>query len=275
MLSKVPPRQQTYLANVLSQAESGWTPALREQYFKWFAEAFSYQGGRSYVGFVDKARKSALALVDQSDFDFYSKLSGDSLLTQSGNDLANLPSAEGPGRRWTMEEAAPMLKEELVNCDFDNGKKMFAAVLCSACHTVRGEGGSIGPDLTQLGTRFSPADILDHTINPDKEISDQYAATVFTMNDGSSVLGRVTSEDEANYYISQNPFTPEVLKTVPKDEVVSSKHSIVSVMIPGLVNRLNEDELRNLLAFLVAGGNPDNEIFAPQSGSAKATSDIK
>jgi putative heme-binding domain-containing protein len=275
MLSKVPPRQQTYLATVLSQATSGWTPALREKYFKWFAEAFGYQGGRSYVGFVDKARKSALALVDQADFDFYNKLSGDSLLTKSGNDLANLPSAEGPGRRWSMEEAAPMLQEELINCDFENGKKMFAAALCSACHTVRGEGGLIGPDLTQLGTRFSPADILDHTINPDKEISDQYAATVLTLKDGSSVLGRLTSEDDANYYLSQNPFTPEVLKTVPKNDVVSTKHSTVSVMIPGLVNRLNENELKNLLAFLVAGGNPDNAVFAPQSRAANATSDAK
>lgn len=262
MLSKVPPRQQTYYATVLSAAKKGWTPELREQYFSWFAEAFTYQGGRSYVGFIDKARKMALANVPPDGFDAYNKLSGDSLLTTSGNDLANLPSAEGPGRRWTIEEAAPLLGDPLTNRDFERGKKMFAATLCSSCHSMQGEGGSIGPDLNQLGTRFSATDILDNTINPNKEVSDQYAATIFSMKDGSSILGRLTNEDGENYYISQNPFTPQVVRTIPKENVTGTKLSNVSVMLPGLINRLNEEELKDLLAYLVAGGNSNHNVFA-------------
>ena len=262
MLSKVPPRQQTYYATVLSEAETGWTPELREQYFMWFDKAFTFQGGRSYIGFIDKARKGALAHVPKDKYDFYNKLSGDSLLTASGNDLANLPSPEGPGRRWTMEEAMPLLSDGLTNRNFEEGKKMFAAALCSSCHMMQGEGGSIGPDLTQLGTRFTEKDILDHTINPSKEVSDQYAATIFSMKDGSSVLGRLTNEDDEKFYISQNPFAPQVLRAIPKDEVISTKQSQVSLMLPGLINRLNEEELKNLLAYLVAGGNKDDRVFS-------------
>jgi len=268
MLSKVPPRQQTYYATVLSQATTGWTPELREQYFKWFANAFTYQGGRSYIGFIDKARKGALAHVPKDKFDFFNKLSGDALLTASGNDLANLPSPEGPGRRWTMEEAKPLLGDELIHRNFEQGKKMFAAALCSSCHTMQGEGGSIGPDLTQLGTRFSAADILENTIDPNKEVSDQYAATIFSMKDGSSILGRLTNEDDEKYYVSQNPFAPEVQRAIPKSEVVGTKLSKVSVMLPGLINRLNEDEVKDLLAYLVAGGNKDNKVFADNGSPA-------
>ncbi len=269
MLSKVPPAQQTYLAVVLSEANTGWTPELRDQYFKWIANAFTYKGGVSYIGFIDKARKKALAHTPPEKFDYYNKLSGDSLLMPGGNDLANLPSPEGPGRRWTMDEAAPLLGDGLSGRNFDRGKAMFAATLCSTCHSMRGEGGNIGPDLTQIGTRFSVKDILANTIDPNKEISDQYASTVFTMKDGSSIVGRLTNEDGDKYYVSQNPFAPQTIREIAKKDVASTKFSAVSLMLPGLINSLNEDELKDLLAYMVSGGNKDHEVYTGPVASKK------
>lgn len=138
---------------------------------------------------------------------------------------------------------------------------MFIATSCAACHVMRGEGGSIGPDLTQLGTRFSTKDMLEAILEPNKVVSDQYAATVFTMKDGSSVLGRVTNETDEAYVIFQNPFAPDVTREIPKSEVVSTKYSYTSLMFPGLVNRLNEEELKDLLAYLMSGGNAEHEVY--------------
>lgn len=261
MLSKVPPAQQTYLSIVLSEASSGWTPELQEQYFKWFANAFTYKGGVSYVGFIDKARKKALAHAPKDKMNYYDTLSGAKLLTESGNDIADLPQPKGPGKRRKMEDVATLLEQPLAHRDFEQGKNMFAATLCSSCHTMRGEGSNIGPDLTQVGTRFSAKDILEHTLDPNKEISDQYAATIFTMKDGSSILGRLINEDEGKYVVSQNPFSPQTLRDIPKADVVSLGHSQVSLMLPGLTNRLNDEELKDLIAYMVAGGNPDHEVY--------------
>ena len=138
---------------------------------------------------------------------------------------------------------------------------MFAAVLCHPCHTMREEGGSIGPDLTQLGTRFSAKDMLVHIVDPNKEVSDQYAATVLVLKDGSSVLGRVAREDDEKYYISQNPYAPDVLREVPKRDVTSTKLSRISLMPPGLINRLDNEELKDLIAYLMAGGNKDSQVY--------------
>ncbi len=268
MLSNVPPAQQTYLATVLSEASTGWTPELQEKYFKWFANAFTYKGGRSYVGFIDKARKKALAHAPADKTGYYDTLSGGALLTESGNDLANLPQPKGPGKRRSKEEALAILDEPLVNRDFINGKNMFAATLCSSCHAMRSEGGSIGPDLTQVGTRFSAKDILEHTIDPSKEVSDQYASTVLVLKDGSSILGRLVNEDDAKYYVSQNPFTPQALREVLKTDVVSTKLSKVSLMLPGLIGRLNDDEIKDLIAYLIAGGNPEHEVYTGKTSSS-------
>lgn len=261
MLASVPPAQQTYYATVLGGAEEGWTDELREEYFGWIYNAFEYKGGRSYVGFIDRARKMALTHVPEARFEYYNDLSGDSLLTSSGNDLAIATvQPEGPGRRWTVEEALPLM-DSLQGRDLENGKAMFAATQCLSCHNMQGEGGIVGPDLTQLGTRFTPEDILHATIIPSEEVSDQYAATNFYLNDGSSIVGRLVNEDETTYYVSQNPFAPQNLREISKSDVTSTKISDVSVMMPGMINRLNAEELKDLMAYLVSGGNPDHEAL--------------
>ena len=114
-----------------------------------------YKGGRSYVGFLDRARKMALASVDPSDFEKYDELSGGKLLSASGNDIIEPGiQPEGPGKRWTVDEALAVV-DNLGAQDYLRGKAMYQATLCQSCHTMQGEGGIVGPDLTQLGTRFS------------------------------------------------------------------------------------------------------------------------
>ncbi|WP_199879933.1 c-type cytochrome [Arundinibacter roseus] len=263
-LEKMPPAQQTYLATMLSAAKTGWTPQTQEKYMKWFRKAFSYQAGRSYIGFMDKARKMALANVPEGKREAYDKLSGGDLLTKNGNDLAQSVYPKGPGRRWETETALPLV-ENLANRNFQQGKDMYNAITCGRCHVMAGEGGNIGPDLTQLATRFSTKDILESIIEPNKVISDQYAATQLVLKNGESIVGRITNEDKTAYYVSQNPFAPDMVEKVLKKDVVSSKYSSVSIMLPGLINSLNEEELKDLVAYLKAGGNEKNPIFSAQA----------
>jgi len=269
MLEKLPPAQQTYYATMLSSAKTGWTPAERDQYFKWFANAFKYQGGRSYIGFIDKARKLALAHVPKEQVERYNKLSGAELLTTSGNDIAGDYVPKGPYRPWKVETALAVVDSGLTNRNFETGKKIFSAALCSRCHAMGGQGGDIGPDLTQLGTRFSNKDILESIIYPDKAVSDQYASTIFTLKNGQSVVGRLVNEDKTSYSISQNPFAADQLRKIPKKDVASKKYSTVSIMLPGLINSLNGDELKDLVAYLKSGGNQANPVYKADAGTSK------
>ncbi|MFD3003765.1 c-type cytochrome [Pontibacter toksunensis] len=263
MLASVPPAQQTYYATALSAAKTGWTPELREEYFKWMYNAFNYKGGRSYVGFVDKARKAALSNVPKSQFAYYNTISGDSLLSGGGLELANANSyqPQGPGRRWTVEEALPLVENNLSQRNLEQGKAIYAATLCKSCHSMGGEGGFVGPDLSQLGNRFTPKDILEAIIHPDSVISDQYAATVFHLKDGSSVVGRLTNENDNTYFVSQNPFAPQILREIPKSDVTRTKQSEVSPMVANLINRLNPEELQDLMAYLISAGNKKHKVY--------------
>jgi len=269
MLAKVPPLQQTFYATMLSQAKANWTPALRERYFTWFGNALNYQGGLSYIGFIDRARKLALANVPREQVATYEKLSGAERLSKSGNEIAGNYTPKGPGQNWKVETALAALDGAPAKPDFETGQKIYAAVLCSRCHVMDGQGGDIGPNLTQLGTRFSDKDMLEAIIHPDKAISDQYASTIFTLKNGQSVLGRLVSEDKSNYTISQNPFAADQLRKIARKDVVSTKLSTVSIMLPGLINSLNPGELNDLVAYLKSGGSADNSIYKKTDKGAK------
>ena len=261
MLAKTPPAQQIYLATVLSKAKNGWTSEKSEQYFKWFYDAFGFKGGNSYIGFVDKARKFALENVPKSEYAHYNTISGDSLLSKSGTSLAQTEEGpKGPGRGWTMKDALPIIEENSGDRDLKQGKMLFSAIRCGTCHSFQGEGGSIGPDLTQLGTRFSAKDMLAALINPSDVISDQYASKVFYHKDGTSTLGRLTNEDDDAYYISQNPYAPQTIKKVPKKDVTEVRLAKISLMPPGTINALNESELKNLIAYIMSGGTKTNTV---------------
>lgn len=268
-LKNMPPAQSTYYGNVLSDATAGWSPELQEKYFTWFHKAFAFKAGRSYIGFVDKARKNALDKVAKNELDRYNKMSGDDLLSSSGNDLvSNAVQPKGPMKNWKEEDIEPLLADGLSNRDYQQGRNMYLATNCISCHAMAGEGQNIGPELTQIGTRFSPQDMLRSIINPNEVISDQYNATVFSLKDGSSVVARLISDDKDAYKVSQNPYAPEVIRAIPKSEVTSTKMSTVSLMPLGTINRLNDEEVKDLLAYMIAGGNPENEIYKPAKGQA-------
>lgn len=254
MMEKTPPQEQTYIAVVLSQAKLGWTPELREQYFKWFKKAFEYKGGNSYVGFIDKARKMALSNVPKDKYAYYDKLSGADLVSENGNNLIIKDYPKGPGRSWKVEDALAALDDNKTEPNLENGKAMYNAITCSRCHAFDGEGSNIGPDLSQAGNKFSTKDLLEAIILPNKSISDQYAATQFRLKNGETIVGRIVSEDNLNYTVSQNPYAPNYTMKVTKKQVVDKRYSESSVMLPGLIDSLNPSELNDLISYISKRG---------------------
>ncbi len=261
MLEKVPPIQETFFAMTLSQAKNGWTPELYEKYFSWYKKAFGFKGGNSYVGFIDKARNIALDNVPKSKREAYDILSGAELLSGNGNNLAMDQYPDGPRRNWTLDEAKTFFEKPLAHRDFEKGKSWYSASTCNICHSINGDGGNIGPDLTNIGTRFTNNDLLEAILEPSNTISDQYAATEFQLKNGESIIAKIVNQDDAVYSVSQNPYDPNTLMEIKKSDVKSQQYSKISMMLPRLVNSLNEEELKDLVAFIMAGGKSENEIF--------------
>ena len=264
MKANMPSATEIAYASAMSHATKGWTLDQRKRYFQWFYDAMSRSGGRSYVSFIDQIRRRALENVPEREQEALADLVVE--FTQTGVDFASLPQPEGPGQNWTMREVRDLFDDEVLQLprDFENGKRMYAAALCEACHSIDGVGGNVGPDLSQLGTRFSRNNMIEAIISPSDAIADQYGSSVFTKKDGSSVVGRVIRQDENVVEINQNPFDPSQTMTIQKADIESEKPSPASIMPAGLLNRLNGEEVTDLIAYLMAQGDPAHEMFNPQ-----------
>ncbi|MCA6075108.1 c-type cytochrome [Fulvivirga sedimenti] len=248
-----PAEQGIALARALSHQESGWTPELRERYFRWFYRALQKSGGWSYIGFVERIRLEALDQVPADERKQLAEISGEALLNQPSYD-SNVPPPSGPGKNWQISMALEAVNGQLEGKDLKRGEELYKALLCASCHSMDGLGGNVGPDLTQAGTRFSNYDLLMAMISPSMSISDQYAATLFALRDGNTVVGRTTRTTDDTAYVNVNPFGNDEI-SIAADNIESQVPSPVSLMPGGLINSLNDEELRQLMAYLSKSRN--------------------
>ncbi|GGW46369.1 c-type cytochrome [Arenibacter certesii] len=250
MKSNTPPSELIHYAKALSYASKGWNKELREKYFTTFAKLFAANGGESYTGFLLKIREQALTNMPKSEHENLLALSGEELIQVSGTDLASLPHPKGPGKNYSVDEIVALYNNAADQGNVENGAQMYKAVLCNSCHSLQGSGSSVGPDLTQITNRFSAKDIAEAIVFPNKTISDQYEAIEITMNNDKEHWGRLINETSDTLTINENPLNPKQLLKLKKSDIKSRQASKRSAMMPALLNRLNEQEVMDLFAFL-------------------------
>src|SRR5215469_2434124 len=67
---------------------------------------------------------------------------------------------------------------------------------CTRCHSVRQRGGSLGPDLTDIGVRRTAAELRRSITDPDAEIEREFLTVVLTTSGGRQVEGIALNEDD-------------------------------------------------------------------------------
>ncbi|MCX6956543.1 MAG: c-type cytochrome [Verrucomicrobia bacterium] len=252
-------RQQIAYAYALRNATVGWTPKLRTEFFSWFPRTTPWRGGASFTGFIQNIRTESLAHVtDPAEAAALNALSKPPAASFASGGY----SPKGPGRNYTTAEATELAQGKLTGRDFAQGKALFSAAACIICHRFNNEGGGIGPDISGAGSRYSVKDLLENIVEPSKVISDQYESLQLDLANGSTVVGRIVGEENGELLVMSNPFMPEEKTKVKASDVKSRKVYPVSMMPPGLINGLNPEELKNLLAYVLSGGNAQDKMFA-------------
>ncbi|MBC8347144.1 MAG: c-type cytochrome, partial [Verrucomicrobia bacterium] len=255
----------------LKDVQEGWTMDHRKVYLAELKTLMSKKGGNMFTGYIQKIRDSAIASVPEKDRPSLQYLMGDI----KSIDISKLPKAKGPGVVWTVDSALKMLKEEpLAGRSLANGKKMFSAGLCVACHRVGPEGGGIGPDLTNLAKRSDYKAMLESTLQPNLVVSDQFEQHELKMKDGAVVMGRIVVDEKDSYSLVQSGLEPLKLKKVMKADVASKKGSKISMMPPGLANSMNADELKDLIAYFVSQGNNRHPVYKRPKSNKKLDIEI-
>lgn len=259
---------QIEYARSLRFLKTGWTRELREQQLEWFLKAASFRGGASFSKFIEFIRNDTLATFTEAEKTELADLINKKAEVKNAIENAAALFAGRTPTMWTLEELSAAAQTGMKNRDFDNGRKMFGAAACFACHRFGNEGGMTGPDLTGAGGRYSPHDLLDQIINPSKEINEQFAPIIVTKNNGEMASGVVVNLNGDTVTLNTDLSDPDQRVTIDRKEVQSIEVSKVSPMPPMLLNLLTKDEVLDLLAYILSGGNRADPMFKPQVQAA-------
>jgi len=256
VMANRPDAQKIHYLFALRNLKDHWTIDNRKAYFTALNEARTKSGGASYQGFLNNIEKEAYENAKDTE-----RLAIEALGLRKPAKAVQLPKPAGPGKAWTLDELATLTKDGFKGRNFANGKKAFAAARCVVCHRFNGEGGATGPDLSQVVGRFSPKDLAESIVDPNKVISDQYRASTIETNSGKVIAGKIVSETAAGLVVVTDPEDSTKVVEVKKSDVESIKPSPISLMPAKLIDTLNKDEVLDLMAYMLSRGDNSSPYF--------------
>ncbi|QDT07340.1 Cytochrome c [Rubripirellula lacrimiformis] len=260
MLANQPPSHEINYAFMLRNLRDGWTMDQLRSYIQFINKAAEFSGGNSYGKFLANLRDEVLGILNNDQ--------RAQLADISGEDFNPVPdfkitAPQGPGKKWTQADASQHIgSKQLRAADFQSGRNLFHAAQCASCHRFDGLGGDVGPDLTTVKNKFDANYLLESIIQPSKVISDQYSSKAVLLADGRLLTGLVIDNgDTLDIYPPAK--TSEELKpiTVDADDIELIRESPISQMPQEMLDTLSGNEVRDLIAYLLSGGDPAAKVY--------------
>lgn len=189
--------------------------------------------------------------------------------------LARNPQMEIKITEWKHSDFTADLKRVGQHRNFASGKHLFATLGCIQCHRMTKEAAAAPPGVSGIGQAVGPhiddtvkkykgdaSAILREILESSRNIDEKYRQVIVALEDGKTHIGVIASEDESMLTIlSGSP--PKELK-IPKQSIDDRVTSPQSIMPSGLLNTLDKEQILDLLAYLLAGGNADGAAFHHQ-----------
>lgn len=172
------------------------------------------------------------------------------------------PATRSFVKEWKVNELVPGVNKGLKGGrNFERGRKLYGEASCALCHHFGPDGGGVGPDLTGASGTFSVRDLLEAIIEPSKQISSLYGTMVVRMKDGETLSGWIPEETDETISVMESMFGEGKLTVVKRQDIQSLAPSATSLMPEGLLDTLKEDEILDLVAFLLSSGDSSQKMF--------------
>ena len=134
--------------------------------------------------------------------------------------------------------------------DPTRGRKLFfGSAECSMCHTISGEGGFLGPDLSSYGYSLSADEVRNNIIRTTRTPASRFRVVSITTRSGDRFDAILRNED--NFSLQLQTRDGE-LHLLDKADVQIVERSSQSLMPTNYAERLNAAELNDLASFLMS-----------------------
>lgn len=149
-------------------------------------------------------------------------------------------------QKFIAELKSKLTPATLALADLSAGRVVFNNA-CAACHTLYGHGGSLGPDLTG-GGRDNLDYLLENIVDPSAVVNADFHMSVVELDDDRTLNGLIASKTERTVTLKTQTET----LTLDRARIKSLRDSALSLMPEGLLEGLNETQVRDLIAYLMA-----------------------
>lgn len=238
---------------LLRDAKIGWRPEDRVAYFETLNELQrTAVGGVGMPEFLQQIRDAAVASLTDSERTRLGTLVNSTVSGEEEVATITRPHV----RDWTVDDIDELLESARDQANAERGRELFSAALCSRCHRIGNRGGIVGPDLTSVGGRFSPRDLLVSMLDPSAVVAEKYRNVQVVTKDGKTIVGQViTSGDyrSTTVRIATDPLDRTKVVEIAKSNIEEHQESRISPMPKGLLSTLTAEEIADLLAWLGAG----------------------
>jgi putative heme-binding domain-containing protein len=145
---------------------------------------------------------------------------------------------------------SPVLVPDLTGGDSTRGSGLFSGdqARCSQCHVFRGQGGQVGPDLTDIGKKRG-AEIYRSIAAPSAVIEPAYASFTVITKAGMVVAGMARAEGADAIRVTD---TNAHATVIPRVDIEQIRPSATSIMPVGLTATLGDSAIRDIIAFLTS-----------------------
>jgi putative heme-binding domain-containing protein len=157
---------------------------------------------------------------------------------------------QGGGAKLTPEQILDYHTKDEKGGSAEAGRPAFEKQ-CAICHRFGPLGKDVGPDLTTIASRFKKKDVLESVLWPSKVISDQYQAEMFELADGKMITGVIVRETAAAVLV-RTAESPDKPVAIAKGKIANRAPSTVSLMPEGLLDGMTQEQVADLLAFMMA-----------------------
>ena len=158
-------------------------------------------------------------------------------------------------KTWSLGELQPELTAALRGRSAEIGERLFVEATCAQCHKVKGQGGAVGPELTDVVQRWKGdhTGVLREILDPSYKVDPKFAVQVIFTEDGRVISGVVTEETKNSVTVVSNPESPRP-EQIARDEIAEIQKTSTSLMPKGLLDRFTKDEIFEILGYLDAAG---------------------
>src|SRR5262245_45952059 len=148
--------------------------------------------------------------------------------------------------------------------DVTSGRALVQSTKCMGCHRIGDEGSRLGPDLSDIGSRRSPALLRRAIVAPDDEVLPENRFVRVVTSDGTSLQGKLLNQDAFSIQL----MTPdERLKSYLKSRL--REFSIVQKgLMPSSEGALNSSQLADVVSYLSTLKGDTSAVGLPRANGA-------